>query len=66
MVKFKFFVHCPGYVNGGYENANFANSAKEAKAIIAEWNKNKPCSISLISITEIRNAEFAEDFIGYL
>ena len=66
MVKFKFFVHCPGYVNGGYENANFANSAKEAKAIIAEWNKNKNFSVSLISITEISNAEFAEDFIGYL
>lgn len=66
MVKFKFFVHCAGYVNGGYENTHFANSAKEAKAIIAEWNKNKPCSVSLISITEISDAEFAEDFIGIL
>ena len=45
MVKFKFFVHCPGYVGGGYENTNFANSAKEAKAIIAEWNKNKNFSV---------------------
>ena len=66
MVRFKFFVDCPGYVGGGYENTNFANSAKEAKAIVAEWNKNKTCSVSLISITEISNAEFAEDFIRYL
>ena len=22
MVKFKFFVHCPGYVGGGYENTH--------------------------------------------
>ena len=64
MVKFKFFVHCAGYVNGGYENTHFANSAKEAKAIIAEWNKNKSWSVSLIYITENSEAEFAEDFIG--
>ena len=65
MVKFKFFVHCSGWSNGGYENTHFANSAKEAKSMIAEWNKNKPGSVSLISITEISDAEFAEDFVGY-
>lgn len=63
MVKFKFFVNCS---YGGYENTHFANSAKEAKAIIAEWNKDKPCSVSLISITEISDAEFAEDFVGII
>ena len=61
MVKFKFFVHCTGWADGGYENTHFANSRKEAKEIIAEWNKNKPYSVSLISITEISDAEFAED-----
>lgn len=65
MVIFKFFVHCPGYVGGGYENTHSANSAKEAKAIVAKWNKNKPGSVSLISITEISDAEFAEDFVCY-
>lgn len=66
MVKFKFFVHCAGYVNGGYENTHFANSAKEAKAIIAEWNKRIPGSVSLISIEEISYAEFADDFVGII
>ena len=65
MVKFKFFVHCSGWAAGGYENTHFANSAKEAKSMIAEWNKNKTGSVSLISITEISDAEFAEDFVGY-
>ena len=65
MVKFKFFVHCVGWTAGGYENTHFANSAKEAKEIVAEWNKNKPGSVSLISINEISDAEFAEDFVCY-
>ena len=65
MVKFKFFVHCVGWAAGGYENTHFANSAKEAKEIVVEWNKNKPGSVSLISITEISDAEFAEDFVCY-
>jgi hypothetical protein len=66
MVKFKFFVHCAGWAAGGYENTHFANSAKEAKERVAEWNKSKPGSVSLISITEISDAEFAEDFVGII
>ena len=65
MVKFKFFVHCDGWTSGGYENTHFANSTKEAKEIVSKWNKNSPCSVSLISIEEISNAEFAQDFVGY-
>ena len=65
MVKFKFFVHCIGWAAGGYENTHFANSTKEAKGIVSKWNKNSPCSVSLISIEEISNAEFAQDFVGY-
>ena len=55
MVKFKFFVNC---AYGGYENTHFANSAKEAKARVAEWNKDNPGYVDLISITEISDAEF--------
>ena len=65
MVNFKFFVHCSGWAAGGYENTHFANSPKEAKAMVAEWNKKTPNSVTLISIEEISNAEFAEDFVGY-
>ena len=65
MVKFKFFIHCDGWAAGGYENTHFANSPKEAKAMVAEWNKNRPGSVTLISTEEIRDAEFAEDFVGY-
>ena len=66
MVKFKFFVHCVGWAAGGYENTHFANSAKEAKARVAEWNKDNPGYVDLISITEISDAEFAEDFVGII
>ena len=66
MVKFKFFVHCAGWVAGGYENTHFANSAKEAKRQIEKWNADRPGSVSLISITEISDAEFAEDFVGII
>ena len=66
MVKFKFFVHCAGWPSGGYENTHFANSTKEAKEIVSQWNKNNQWSVSLISIEEISDAEFAEDFVGSL
>ena len=56
MVKFKFFVHCTGWSDGGYENTHFANSRKEAKASVDEWNKNRPGSVHLISIEEISDA----------
>ena len=64
MVKFKFFVHCDGWAAGGYENTHFAKNTKEAKAQIVEWNKNRLGSVTLISIEEISDAEFAEDFVG--
>lgn len=66
MVKFKFFVHCAGWAAGGYENTHFANSAKDAKAMVAEWNKRIPGSVSLISIEEISYAQFEEDFVGII
>ena len=64
MVKFKFFVHCKGWIGGGYENICFAKSAQEAKKIISEWNTDKSHPVDLISIEEISDADFAEDFVG--
>ena len=66
MVKFRFFVHCSGWASGGYENVQYAYTAKEAKGTLAKWNKEKPGSVSLISITEITEEEFVEDFAGCL
>ena len=66
MVKFRFFVHCSGWASGGYENVHFAESEKAAKGIVAKWNKEKSGSVSLISITEITEQEFEEDFISCL
>ena len=64
MVKFKFFVHCKGWIGGGHENTHFAESAQEAKNIISEWNTDKSHPVDLISIEEISDAEFAENFVG--
>ena len=63
MVKFRFFVHC-GVSGGGYENAHFASSAKDARRIIDEWNREKSGSVSLLSISEISYDEFLQDFVG--
>ena len=67
MVAFEFFVHCSGWVNGGYENKHFARTEEEALKIIDEWNENyknsSGCKVTLISITPITDEEFAEDYI---
>ena len=39
MVKFTFYVHCDGWAAGGYENAHYAETEKEARSIIKEWNR---------------------------
>ena len=66
MGNFEVCVHCSGWGAGGYENTHFANSPNEAKARVAEWNKDRPGSVDLISIEEISDAEFAEDFVGII
>lgn len=71
MVKFKFFVHCSGWANGGYENTHFAESKGQAKKAIAKRNAHYEesgvdCRLSLISIEEISDADFAEDFVGII
>ena len=68
MVKFKFFVHCKGRVGGGYSNVHFAQDEADAKQRIADWNeqfkKDPNHSVELLSITEITNEEFVEDYTG--
>ena len=67
MVKFKFFVHCH-VVGGGYYNTHFARDEEDAKSRIAEWNKQfegTDYHVDLVSVTEITNEEFAEDYIGF-
>jgi hypothetical protein len=63
MVKFKFFVHCAGWAAGGYENTHYAETAKEAKARIDAWNAQRPNGVTLLSIEEVSNQEFAQDYI---
>lgn len=63
MVLFKFFVNCEGWENGGYVNSHFAESKAHAKRIVKEWNSNDPGRVKLLSIEQITNKEFAEDFI---
>ena len=69
MVKFKFFVHCKGWKEGGYYNTHFAQDEADAKRRVAEWNKqyerNPDNRVDLISVTEITDEEFAEDYMGY-
>lgn len=62
MVKFTFFVHCKGWKDGGYENTHFANTATEAKRMVANWSANGQ-RVTLVSIESISNAEFASDYI---
>ena len=64
MVKFIFFVHC-NWVGGGYKNTHFARDAKEAEQTVTEWNENGH-PVDLLSIEEITDEEFAEDYIGML
>ena len=64
MVKFEFFVHCKGWKEGGYYNTHFAYDEEDAKRRIAEWNKTEQ-HVDLVSITEITDEEFAEDYICF-
>ena len=66
MVKFKFFVHCKGHKAGGYHNTHFAENKEHAKSIVEGWNKQYvDHHVDLISVTEITDEEFAEDYISF-
>ena len=62
MVRFKFFVHCTGWKDGGYENTHFANTATEAKRIVANWNA-EGTRVTLLSVEPISDADVAADYI---
>lgn len=64
MVRFKFFIHCDGWIGGGYENTHFAKNKREAKAIINQWNKENPGSVTLLSVEEITHSEYKNDRIS--
>lgn len=72
MVRFKFFVHCDGWKDGGYYNTHFARNKTEAKRTINEWNEKYKRNgdnvhhVDLISIEKITNRKFVEDYIGGL
>lgn len=61
MVQFKFFVHCAGWKDGGYENIHFADTANDAKRIVANWNADG-IRTTLLSVEPISDADFAADY----
>lgn len=63
MVKFKFFVHCKGWRDGGYENTHYAENEQQARDTIERWNAEGRSPVSLISIEPVSNEEFARDYI---
>ena len=68
MYRFKFFVHCKGWAAGGYENTHFAETAAQVRETIDRWNseykqKGTDAHVSLLSVEEISDAEFAADYI---
>ena len=62
MVRFKFFVHCAGWKDGGYENTHFASTASEARRIVKNWN-SEGIRTTLLSVETISGADFAADYI---
>ncbi len=68
MYRFKFFVHCKGWADDGYENSHFAETKTQAKATVDCWNREYEqrgvsTRVSLLSIEEISDDEFAADYI---
>ena len=68
MYRFKFFVHCKGWADGGYENCHFAETQAQAKATVDHWNseyeqRGVGSRVTLLSIEEISDEEFADDYI---
>lgn len=61
MFKLRFFVHCEGWVDGGYENVQYFTTAEAAD----KWLKrNSHCE--RLSLEQVTLEEFSEDYIGEL
>jgi hypothetical protein len=63
MVKTTFFVHCDGWVEGGYQNVHYHHDEREAKQVVDAWNKNRHY-VDIVSIEEVSEEEFLEDYCG--
>lgn len=66
MFKYIYFVKCPGWKAGGYRNAGFAKTKADIKKHIQQANERyagTECSVSLLKVIEISDAEFAKDYI---
>lgn len=59
MIKMKIFVHCDGWIDGGYENILYFPTSEDAE----DWLVENP-NCKKISLEEITEEEFAEDYIG--
>lgn len=58
MVKLRFFVHCEGWKNGGYENIHYFHTEKEAKEWADKW------ADKIINIEAVSYADYMIDFMG--
>lgn len=61
MIKLKFFVHCSGWADGGYENVTYFTSVEE----VYYWLSQNP-DCEMIDMERVAVKEFAEDYIGEL
>lgn len=58
MVKLKFFVHCKGWKNGGYENTHYFQTEAEARS----WAQAE--GVEVRSLEAVSQEEFSENFMG--
>ena len=61
MIKMIVFIHCDGWKNGGYENTLYFETIAQAESWLFDRSY-----CELISIEEITEQKFAEDYIGDL
>ena len=57
MYYLRFFVHCDGWVTGGYENRQYFETARDAITWAHENN------VDILEIRKVSTREFAEDYI---
>ena len=71
MYKWRFFVHCDGWKDGGYYNTHYATSLKEILKTLRSWRKydggyyeehgfNR---VEVVSIKKVSVEYFAQDYI---
>lgn len=58
MIKLVFFVHCEGWINGGYENTHYFETEKQAR----EWADRN--GVDIRHIEAVSQEEFSTDYMG--